>query len=252
MVLPLKKSIVEHLISAIHGSIDELVVDWEVQVSQDCLPAPARERATIYRWLDKGIPEKRDDLFSFACMLSCDPSAILDLETIFKTHSFSDIRTAFQLGLARKSPLRSMFDMFLMDPNWPDDRLSRKYYGKNWSQQKFSHSAENLLNRYAEIQLTQSKPLEFEKPVAYHFAYKRKNAPDLMWRPYGTVVRFGNSVRLYSESGAIQPAITEDFHTGVETFFGNGPADFKVVSIDEFTLDVVYPSNAQNASRFDG
>lgn len=252
MPLPLHGQITNTLISEIYGSIDDLIVEWEVRVANGQLPGPARERATIYRWLEKGIPEKTDELFSLASLIDCDPSAILDLETIFRENSFSDIRMAFQMGMGTKTPLRSMFGMFFMDPNWPDNKLARKYFGRDWCEVKFSHDAMGQLNEYADVQLSLNENTKYQKPHAYHFAYKRKNAPDMMWRPYGTVIRSNDDVRLYSESGAIEPNQTVELHTSVETFFGAGPADFKVVSITDFSLHLEYPSTSDNASRFDG
>ncbi len=60
------------------------------------------------------------------------------------------------------------------------------------------------------------------------------------WRPYGFVEALGSTIRLFNFSGLVDvaerlPAVRVVF---VETWFGEGAAEFRVASLHKFALSI--------------
>ena len=73
-----------------------------------------------------------------------------------------------------------------------------------------------------------------------------------MWRPYGAVVGFENEVLLFSESGDRRQVQADGSPktVAVETYFGEGPAEFRIASLHDFDLTLEAPSKEKSAVRF--
>src|SRR3546814_18598908 len=101
MGVPLRGDLVLSLIKRRFQSIDGLVAAWVERVdSRIQKVGKARDRATIYHWLDKGLPSTRHDLFGFAAVLDVDPVALLDLSEEYIKTSYGRGRRPFPHGLA--------------------------------------------------------------------------------------------------------------------------------------------------------
>lgn len=253
MALRISRDTTLDLIEQKFGSVDNLVVEWEERVRTGKIKnVRSRNRSTIYRWLDKGLPSGKDTVFGFCGVLDVDPISILDLERSGLLKNFGKVRRAFQLGLTSTSPFRALWEMFSPGPNWPSDSIANSYYGRSWHIEEFEHDASNVKNEYALLEMVLTDKVACYQPVAFHVAYRRKSARDKMWRPYGSVIRLAGVIRLISESGDFQERqnkCTND-RVRVETYFGPGAVEFRIVSLHEFDLSIVFPSEACNVVRF--
>lgn len=89
MAIPLNKDLVRRLIGQRFGSVDALVVEWEERVASGRQRVGrARDRSTVYRWIEKGLPSKQDDVFGFAGVLDVDPVGILAIDAIIDERTF--------------------------------------------------------------------------------------------------------------------------------------------------------------------
>lgn len=251
MKLPLKEKLTRRLITERYGSVDALVIEWDHRLQSGYFgPAKSRDRATIYRWLNNGLPSKAEDIYGFAATLDVDVMAVIDINPTFLAREYSKERLLLHfnsIGASRFSPLWMTFRPGI---SWPSQELATSYYKRDWSIFEFEHDGEAVLNVYAGIEIRDTS--ELPSPWVYHFAYRRKNANDKMWRPFGTVVRNGDEVILLSESGdyqRIESAAPEP--TFVETFFGPGPAEFRIASLHRFSAELTIPSSRQGL-RFIG
>jgi hypothetical protein len=73
-----------------------------------------------------------------------------------------------------------------------------------------------------------------------------------MWRPYGTVVGYEGEVCLLREIGTYQRQTEARSPAAVaaETWFGPGPAEFRVASLHRFGVEERVPSDEQGVVRF--
>ena len=251
MAIPLNATFVKSLVDARFGSIDNLVVEWEERVALGQQKAGgSRDRATIYRWLKRGIPSRQDELYGFCATLDVDPIAVLSLSKSFIDRVFSRERLLLQLNAIHRSQFAPLWLIYRPGPGWPNVEISRSYYNRPWNTAEFSHDAKAVTGVYATVRMT--APPEGLLPQAYHFAYRRTNTRDGMWRPYGTVMRFAQKTVLISESGDYQEdKIRRPTRTTVaNTYFGDGPAEFKLASLHPFDLDVDPFADGDGIVRF--
>jgi hypothetical protein len=253
MAVPVNAEFLKLVIDKRFGSVDGFAADWEERVREGRQRrGKARDRATIYRWLGKDIPSKEDDLFGLCGALDIDPLSVLPINHSFMEKEFAQERLRLQLNQSRTSNLKPYDAIFLPGPKWPSDEIAECFYGRRWHVQEFHHDPSIISSAYAGLELR--IPPYQDVPVVFHFAWRRSNARDRMWRPYGSVIRFDNKILLISESGDLQK-VDINFHenpTIVETYFGIGSAMFRIASLHDFeiSMPIQLPSQAKNAVRF--
>ena len=255
MAIPLNRALVQELIELRFGSVNGLVVEWEERVALGVQKAGRpHDRATIYRWLQKGLPSHRNDVLGFAGVLGVDPIAILRIDEQLIEERFATERRRLQLGLDSPSPLLPFRPIYTPGPGWPNGEIAHSYYGRSWSVRDFEHEPSRIANVYAAVRLLSAAHDSPCVPRTYHFAYRRTDARDAMWRPYGSVIGYRHEVRLVSESGDYQRRADERSNEAVivETYFGPGPAQFRVASFHAFDLTVETPSREKKAIHFKG
>ncbi len=254
-ILIRKLDVLKH-IEQRYGNVDNFVREWEEQIGSGTIKAgSAKDRATIYRWLNKGLPNKTKDVFSFCGALDLDPISILDFEGGKIIKNFGKIRRSFQLGAAGVSSFRPLWEMFYPGPSWPSNELAESYYGRTWTAEEFEHEASDISNKYALLNMQISNEVEVSHPVVFHIAYRRKSALDKMWRPYGSIIRINNVTKLISESGDFQEIRDngDSRRVRAETFYGPSPVKFKLASLHKFKLlEREVPSTATGVVRFHG
>ena len=255
VAISLNADLVHALIEERFGSIADLAVEWEERVAAGVQRVgKPRNRASIYRWLKSGLPSHRDDVLGFAAALDVDPVALLDIDATAIEQHFAKERWLFQLRSVHRSALAPLWAIYQPRPSWPNEEIAHNYYGRSWCTEDFAHDPQKIANVYAAVQLSATEADTAFFPHAYHFAYRRPNARDGIWRPYGTVVAYRDEVRLISESGDYQ-SIERSDESGlvvVETYFGPGPAEFRVASLHGFTVRLEVPSTQQGCLRFEG
>lgn len=245
VAIPIKRELVRSLIKRRFGSVDGLAAEWEERLSRGTQAAGrARDRSTIYRWLERGLPSNKDDLFGFAAVLDVDPVALLDIDGGAIAERLPKERRWFQTGLAHLSALSPLWPIYTPGPHWPSTDIAQHYYGRPWRTEHFTHDATKHTNIYAAVHLTAEGDVEPYLPRTYHFAYRRLGATDQMWRPYGTVMGYDGDSQLISESGDYQVVADEQSPKTVvvETYFGPGAAEFRVASLNAFCIDVAVSS----------
>ena len=251
MTIPIQAALVRELIETRYGSIDQFVVEWEHRVATGQQKAGSpRDRATIYRWLKQGIPSRQDELYGFCAALDVDPLAILPLSHEFIERVFPRERLLLQVNSVTRSQFAPIWLMYRSGHSYPNAEIAERYYNRSWYTFDFSHEPDVVAGVYAAVSMNAISTAP--TPRAYHFSYRRTNARDQMWRPYGSVVRLRSKTVLLSESGDFQEDSAErpENTTVAETYFGDGAAEFRVVSLHPFTGSIAAPSMENGAVRF--
>ncbi|MEL6511749.1 MAG: hypothetical protein AAFQ32_18250 [Pseudomonadota bacterium] len=253
MPLPLNAELVQSLVRSQFGSVDSFIVHWEERVATGSQrKGQARDRSTVYRWLDLGIPAKEEDIFGFAAALDVDPIVLLPLGDPDFRSRFAQERRFFQVGLQNLSQFSVFWSIYKPGPGWPSKSVSQTFYDRNWFVQDFDHKpAISEANIYAGIEVI-APELNATGPRTYHIGYRRSGAADEMWRPYGTLLGVDGLIQLISESGDYQKASFLDSPRVIhfETYFGPGPVEFRICSLHRFNLRISAPSSLKNTVRF--
>lgn len=247
MKLFLRKADTLDLISRKFGSVAEFAREWAAADE-----TAAKDRTSIYRYLDKGISSATMAIFELCGALDVDPVALLDLERGKMLGEFEKLRLSFYYGGPAIKKLKPLIPMFMPGPEWPSNEIPTKHYGRPWYDRQFTHDAEGETGKYALLKIDEGPDVEDYVPLAFHFAYRRLGATDRSWRPYGSVIHLSPITTLISESGDFQQA--EETSAGsvhAETHFGEGPAEFKVISLHQFSVEIEFPSTAENVVCFE-
>jgi len=212
----------------------------------------ARNRGTVYRWLDEGLPSRKEDILGFAALLDVDPVALLRIDEDFLRQHYGRERRLFQLGALGRSRLAAFWAIYIPGGCWPDPYIARTLYGRGWTTHEHRHDPAVVSNAFACFTFTPKMIDGATAPWVVHFAYRRAGARDGMWRPYGSVMRYGRSVQLISENGDLQDRTYDEMLSGipVETHFGPGEAEFRVASLHGFDVCVTAPSREPGCVRF--
>lgn len=254
MAVSWRSELIRELVVLRYGSIDGLVVEWEERVrTRRQQGGRARNRGTIYRWLQEGFPTKKEDVLGFAALLDVDPVALLQIDDEFVRLHFGRERRLFQLGALSRSRLGVLWALYMPGASWPDSSIARSYYGRDWTRCEYIHPAEEIKNTFACFNLNPMKQDTSNAPWVAHFSYRRISARDGMWRPYGTVIRIGRNLQLISESGDTREITLSacPSQVPVETYFGPGAVEFRVASIHHFDMTVTVPSRNPQHLRFE-
>ena len=261
MGIPVSKEFVQKLIRERWNGVNELEQGWVERVADGIQKiGAARDRASIYRWLSRGLPNDRDPIFGFAAVLGVDPLALFDLDSP-KFQNLLKLEWFFFLAnMGSKGKLSAIWPLVRPAVHWPNSLISNDFYGCRWTTVEFSHAADSVCNVYAQLRIT-GDPHEHEETAhrIYYFAYQRRGARDGLWRPYGIVRKRGREAICLGHNGDMwedaqgNPTRIRVDNGGVldvETFFGPGPCQFKVACLHPFALEVIAPSKAQTALRF--
>lgn len=261
MGIPISKGFVSDLIESRWDRVDVLEQAWHQRVElKQQKTGSARDRGTIYRWLKIGLPNKRDEIFGFSAALGIDPLVILDIENPAFQKLLKLEWVFFLSNMSSRGRMSAIWPLIRPSAHWPSLAISHDYYSRAWTTVEFSHAAETLCNVYASIRL--HLPPDDDPKTShriYYFAYRRKGARDGLWRPYGIVRKRGFETICMGHNGDVMELpdgrpktvrTDENGSVGVETFFGPGPADFRIACIDPFTADLVVPSQGGDCLRF--
>lgn len=253
MAIQMRSDMIRELIARRFGSVDDLVVEWEERVrTGHQRTGKARNRGTVYRWLDEGLPSRKEDILGFAALLDVDPVALLRIDDDFIRQHYGRERRLFQLGVLGRSQMAAFWAVYIPGGSWPDPFIARSLYRRDWTTHEYRHNPEVVSNVFACFKFTPIAAEVATAPWVVHFAYRRAGARDGMWRPYGSVIRSGRTVLLISESGDLQEQAFGEpsSQISVETHFGPGGAEFRVASLHAFDFDVTAPSHEHSCLRF--
>ncbi len=210
-------------------------------------------RSTISRWLQrKSLPHSAEQLLSLAGALDLDPFALWQIKPA--TFPLLCMRV---LKAYRQDKWESLLDassfikpFFSPASDWPPTPMARRYFRRKWYATQFRHTALEQRNYYSGLSI---QPVGKQFNQVWHFAW-RDPIRQAVWRPYGFVRRFRSKVTLYGYGGLVDHTELEPGESlvHVETWFGEGAAEFSVISLHSFELKVLraIPSGAMKV-RFD-
>lgn len=261
MAIPIHKQFVLDLIAERWDNVDELEKGWAERIeSGRQKTGRSRDRATIYRWLAKGLPNRRDEILGFSAALGIDPLVIFDLESPAFQKMLGLEWIFYAANMESRGRTSAIWPLIRPSAHWPNISISHDYYSRSWTVFEFCHTADPLCNVYAQIRLSPGVDEDhINSHRIYYFAYRRKGARDGLWRPYGMVRKRGLDAICLGHNGDMmalengQPKVVRVDEMGavdVETFFGPGPCEFKVACLDPFELDLIVPSRAKVCLRF--
>lgn len=263
MAVPIASQFCRDLVKQRWGSVDQMALGWRESIAEGQMAeSEAKDRASIYRWLARGLPNKAGDIFGFCAMLDVDPLVLVDIESQDFRDAIPRERALFLANLSALSRISSLWPLVKPAVHWPDAAISNDYYRRTWSTFRFDHKADTHANCAAHIRLrlVDGEAEEYAHRVFY-FAWRRQGSPDQHWRPYGILRKRGRDTMIATEAGDMN--IGEDNRPGtsrvgpngeidVETWFGPNPAEFKIACLHPFTAQVTAPSRARNALTFPG
>ena len=121
---------------------------------------------------------------------------------------------------------------------WPPQQLTSVYFGRPWYLQEFSHDPGVRSNCYAALLLRGLLQPPDRRPQVLHFAFKHPSLFHARWLEYGLVRIQGGSAVLHHINGYTDQLdlAAPDAPVAVESWFGPGPALFRVASLHPFTL----------------
>lgn len=205
-------------------------------------------RTTLWRWRrQQKLPEDPIRFLRLAQALDVDPLLIFELPPERFPETCRWIGRLLLAGSVRRA-LGSL--TFLEDVwkaaagDWPPPEIRRPSgtISYRW------HLCDEIMHRgqletdrgsrnvYASIQLDSARLASRSGPQVWHFAYRDPFEWAAAWRPYGSVALVGNRLELYSYTGRVT-IVEAPGPIAVETWFGEGDADFRIASLHPFHAD---------------
>lgn len=243
MAIFLRQDAVSRQLARLDGGLDALVGTWSAHAEDDEVFVRPRQRSTIYRWLQKGIPARGEEVLAICGLLDVDPLAVFDYERNGYFDNFATIRRNVQLGLYMIGALAPIYQLYQPGPYWPSDALAKRYWSRPWFSHEFTNDDNWTIPDYVLVKAKFRQRVE-ERPRAIHIAYRRVGSRDTMWRYFGTVVSLEKELRLYSESGdyqTMEPVDPDEIR--FRTYFGGRPVEFRLASLHDFRISLDYPFN---------
>lgn len=234
-MLELRRDLIISRVKGSGRSIAAIAASWPNEA--------APHRSTLLRWLKGSVlPRSARELLGLAGALDLDPFVLWT----FAPDKF-DILCARVVRASRTHRWTMLHPAlsFLADfigpvDEWPPSAIAEEYYGRPWCTADFRHAAGRQRNYYAALAIGPTPKSEFADPQVWHFAYRNAGVRRAGWQPYGFVEVLGSAVRLFNFSGLFdvseRPPATRLLF--VETWFGEGAAEFRVASLHKFTLTV--------------
>ena len=222
-----------------HDGVTGLLRDW---VALDRPP----DRATVYRWLDGGFPRGQAHYLQLCKLLDVDPFCLLQPGRDDPIGTANRLIYAFQNDHWKPRAAITFIKSFMgRQPAWPPADIAQTHFCRPWHTVDFEHKGNK--SEYAVIRLESPRQTQAARPQVFHFAFRHHSYFGGRWLQYGLVIRGDADVRLVHINGHIQRyAVHEPVEpTHVETYFGDGPAIFRVASLHSFTLDVAGAGSAE-------
>lgn len=236
-------------LGGVRGFLDE----WSLK-SGSAQPLP--DRATVYRWMRAAtLPKNVEQFLRFAAALDIDPFALISFPIEHTAEISEKILRIMQSTSSGPAAIRFADEFFGRRISWPPNDRAKEYFGRQWVVKELNHDPNDRANFYARFAIKASMPIRRFEPRVYHFAFRHPIMFRARWLQYGLVLTEHNRVRLHHING-YAAALTRDRNTEitvVETWFGPGPALFKVASLHPFSLRFATSREAGlEAIRFPG
>ena len=222
------------------GRIALLQDAWSERfVDPDDPESKVPNRTTFDRWRKGKCPRTKEDVLRLAGLLDVDPIAAFHLPEGRLVNVVQQLSSRYLFGLLNSGPLSFVDDLFRAQQAWPPNDLVKPYFLRDWSVAELTHDPSVRANYNATIELLDDN-WDPPSPRVYHFAYRRNLREVKAWIPYGVVIRSPVDVKLIHSSGYTRELPIDDASgtTPVGTWFGEGPALFRIASLHIFTATV--------------
>lgn len=208
----------------------------------------APNRSTILRWLrGETFPRCRSDLLAFAGALDCDPFGLWQINTA----TFAALRLRVIAAVAADSWTRLMPALTFVEDfvryaePWPPAGIARRYFGRDWTSADHSLPPSEGRDGFLTFRLHPESRREACTGRVWHFAWRP--APDAAWQPYGFVHLRPGQLQLFAFNGKLDHRASDGDAAqsfGVETWIGQGAAQFRIASLHRFSMDVLEPGRS--------
>ena len=240
-MLDLRRELISRKVAeAFGGSPAAVAASWPID--------PVPHRSTVLRWLTAGtFPRSARQFLALAGALDVDPFSLWS----FRASTF-DLLCARIIGVARQRrwsrlhPALSFVDRFLgPTAQWPPVDIAEDYFERPWHIADFEHPARINRNYYGRILIESPRAHDFSDPQVWYFAHRDTGVRNASWHPYGFVQRMGVELSLFNFSGLTDRAemVAAPRRFCVETWFGEGAAQFRVASLHDYRLEIAVAAN---------
>ena len=233
MRVGLDGELLRQLIKA-RGGVGAFLGQWN-SASWDADDHP--DNSTVYRWI-KGetLPKSADLFLHLAALLDVDPFALIEVPVSDVVEAADEVLRIVQNSFVAPSWLQFVHGFFGRQISWPPEEMASTYFGRPWHIEEFSHDPDIRANYYAQIVLQRASQTSAGLPHVFHFAFRHPSMFRARWLQYGLVRVHGTSVVLHHINGHIDRLhlSAPDEPIRVETWFGPGPALFRVASLHPF------------------
>lgn len=201
-------------------------------------PHESLDRSTVYRWI-KGtsLPKSEQAYLRLCGLLDIDPFALALMEGAAAKSAAEEILRIFYAGTPGRSAFLFLQQFIGRRLQWPPQDIARTYFARAWHMREFAHDPRIKSNFYATITLHGSAT---RTPQVFHFAFRDSAAFMGRWLEYGFVRTYQTSAKLLHINGHTDqmPVAKSTDPMPIETWFGPGPAQFRVASLHPFRLTV--------------
>lgn len=229
------------------------LIDERIEARGGMMAVTARarlDRSTISRWRRQGkLPDDPLRFLRLAEALDVDPLLLFELEG----DRFPDTCRRIGRLLITGRIGRALGSLTFLEDfwraaggEWPPKEI-RNASGKDfiqyaWVPRGFRHEGQldgghEGRNFYASIELESGRVATRSAPQVWHFAYRDPLEWAAAWHPYGSVALVGTRLELYSYAGRVT-MVEAPGPIAVETWLGEGDADFRIASLHPFELDL--------------
>lgn len=212
----------------------------------------APNRSTVSRWLTgANFPRTEGAILALAATLDLDPLALWQFnERDFERACATIARASRTNRWSELVPALSLLKHFV-DPVWDWPPAVENYYGREWCSSTLSHDAIVRKNFYARISILGSEHVNADGDQSWHFAWRGSGAMK-RWHPYGLIRLRRNRLSLFSFTGRIEHSVfsSNPSELFVETWFGEGSAEFRIVSVHSFESKFADESSMGVSVRF--
>lgn len=205
------------------------------------LPTRIPNRATVWRWLNGKSPVAPGFVLALAGAFDLDPCALFEITP--KAYASLCRALVRSIGTNHAYPLTHdlqwLASFVVPREDWPCNDIPSQYFKRRWTIHSFRHTAKQAKNYFQKLSVT-APPRTCGEPQVWHFAFRDQTPNSLLWIPYGFVERTTQTIGLFhyhARGHSTRVQIPPDTNTFVvETWFGPGPAEFRVASLHDFKL----------------
>jgi len=206
-------------------------------------PSPTRtpNRVTVWRWLNGKSQVAPGLVMPIAGAFDLDPCALFEITP----RAYESLCRALVRSIDTnhthpvKRELQWLASFVVPREDWPCNDIPSRYFKKPWTVHGFRHTAKHARNFFQKLSVT-APPRACGEPQVWHFAFRDQTSSSSLWIPYGFVERTSQKIELFhyhARGHSVTVKIEPDACTFVvETWFGPGPAEFRVASLHEFKL----------------